>query len=376
MKLPFQFKRPQLPKLSYATRDALSKNLYVILASIFIGAIVLGYLFFYFSFVDPALQARNRVANQVTDARKAAVARGILPESPDALQARLNNARATVDASQKAFLTDAQVSAAIKALYQYADESKVTILDLQTQVRSGVVAPTVAPTVPRTPTAPRTPTVPPGTPASTTPPQTSQPTPLVSSTPTRVVITATATLTPQPTPTIATNDSFRVTIVRMSARAPANQLVEFVSRINETMLKGVVVNVLSIEGDEKSAVLTLELAMFSSAIARPENTPRPQSPGIAASPPPPPPPPMPTAFIPPPPPGLPTATATFVPPPIILPTATNTFTPVPARVIYIVRAGDTLFSIARRYNTTVEAIMAANRLTSQTIYVGQQLIIP
>ncbi|MBI5653186.1 MAG: LysM peptidoglycan-binding domain-containing protein [Chloroflexi bacterium] len=365
MKLPFQFKRPQLPQLSAETREALSKNLYTILASIFIGAIVLGYVFFYVSFVDPATQARNRVASQVTDARKAAAARGILPESPDALQVRLNNARATVSASQNAFLTDAQVSAAIKVLYQYADESKVTILDLQTQVRSGVIAPTVAPTVSRTPTTLASPT-------PTRPPQTGQPTspptPLISPTPTRVVITATATLTPQPTPTVSVGDLFRVTVVRLQARAPANQLVEFVSRIKETLLKGVVVNVLNLEGDEKSADLTLELALYSSAIASGESTPRPQSPGVVASPLPPPP--IPAT----PRPQLPTATLT--PTPTATRTATNTFTPVPARTIYIVRPGDTLFSIARRYNTTVEAITAANRLPSQTIYVGQQLIIP
>ncbi len=45
-------------------------------------------------------------------------------------------------------------------------------------------------------------------------------------------------------------------------------------------------------------------------------------------------------------------------------------------VIYVVRQGDTLYSIARRYNTTVQAIMEANGLTSYNIYVGQQLRIP
>lgn len=45
-------------------------------------------------------------------------------------------------------------------------------------------------------------------------------------------------------------------------------------------------------------------------------------------------------------------------------------------VIYVVRQGDTLYSIARRYNTTVQAIMEANGLTNYTIYVGQQLRIP
>jgi len=52
-------------------------------------------------------------------------------------------------------------------------------------------------------------------------------------------------------------------------------------------------------------------------------------------------------------------------------------TPTPSPYItYIVKSGDTLFSIARRYNTTVQAIMSANGLTSATIQVGQQLRIP
>jgi LysM repeat protein len=43
---------------------------------------------------------------------------------------------------------------------------------------------------------------------------------------------------------------------------------------------------------------------------------------------------------------------------------------------YIVRTGDTLFSLALRFGTTVSALMAANGLTSTWIYVGQVLIIP
>lgn len=43
---------------------------------------------------------------------------------------------------------------------------------------------------------------------------------------------------------------------------------------------------------------------------------------------------------------------------------------------YTVVRGDTLFSIARRYNTTVAAIRSANNLSSDTIYVNQRLTIP
>ncbi|UGU16793.1 glucosaminidase domain-containing protein [Sinomicrobium kalidii] len=40
---------------------------------------------------------------------------------------------------------------------------------------------------------------------------------------------------------------------------------------------------------------------------------------------------------------------------------------------HIVRRGDTLYSISKRYNTTVEALKRANRLRSNTIDVGQEL---
>lgn len=44
--------------------------------------------------------------------------------------------------------------------------------------------------------------------------------------------------------------------------------------------------------------------------------------------------------------------------------------------IYVVQQGDTLSAIARRYGTTVQALMAYNSLTSTTIYVGQRLLLP
>ncbi|MGC8880468.1 MAG: LysM peptidoglycan-binding domain-containing protein [Anaerolineae bacterium] len=50
--------------------------------------------------------------------------------------------------------------------------------------------------------------------------------------------------------------------------------------------------------------------------------------------------------------------------------------PAPAGTIYTVRWGDTLFSIAAQFGVTVEAIKSANGLSSDIIQVGQQLVIP
>jgi len=51
-------------------------------------------------------------------------------------------------------------------------------------------------------------------------------------------------------------------------------------------------------------------------------------------------------------------------------------TPPPGPVIHTVLPGETLWSLARRYCTTVQAIMLANRLWDYMIYAGQLLIIP
>lgn len=51
-------------------------------------------------------------------------------------------------------------------------------------------------------------------------------------------------------------------------------------------------------------------------------------------------------------------------------------TQTPDYVEYIVRAGDTLWTLARRYGTTVEAIVALNGLTGDLLTIGQVLKIP
>ena len=44
--------------------------------------------------------------------------------------------------------------------------------------------------------------------------------------------------------------------------------------------------------------------------------------------------------------------------------------------IYVVQKGDSLYSIANKFNTTVESIKKANNLTSTVLQINQQLLIP
>ena len=60
----------------------------------------------------------------------------------------------------------------------------------------------------------------------------------------------------------------------------------------------------------------------------------------------------------------------------IAPSVTPAPTPGPTPRTYMVKQGDTLNAIALQFGTTAEAIKAANGLTSDTINVGQVLIIP
>lgn len=57
---------------------------------------------------------------------------------------------------------------------------------------------------------------------------------------------------------------------------------------------------------------------------------------------------------------------------LLIPTSGNSTD----NIIYTVKAGDTLYLIARKYNTTVNDIKSLNNLTSDVLQIGQTLIIP
>jgi len=87
-------------------------------------------------------------------------------------------------------------------------------------------------------------------------------------------------------------------------------------------------------------------------------------------------------------PGTPTAELVYETPAVTTPVATavpgvtvvSTATPVPSSgqvTVHVVQPGETLYSIAYRYGTTVQAIIDANGITNpDQIYQGQKLNIP
>ncbi len=64
------------------------------------------------------------------------------------------------------------------------------------------------------------------------------------------------------------------------------------------------------------------------------------------------------------------------PTPTPSPTPSPTASPAPAPVVYRVKQGDTLGSIAAKYGVTVQAIKNANKLKNSMLHVGQRLEIP
>jgi len=51
-------------------------------------------------------------------------------------------------------------------------------------------------------------------------------------------------------------------------------------------------------------------------------------------------------------------------------------TPTPEVTVYIVIRGDTIYSLSKRFGTTIDAIKEVNGLNSNAIFVGQVLNIP
>ena len=296
-----------------AFRSISRDALLTLLAVLSIILIGAGYVYFYSSLIDPSLRNRDKVITQLTDARKTlADSRQVADQTPADYQRQLTNAQASLTNARNTFLIQAQASQIPDALYQQAKLAQVQIIDLQTQ------------TIP-------------------------------TSTLKSAVITST---------------------IRLQAQGDSRQLVDFVSNLKVASFKSVVINNVGITQDKGITKLSLDLTLYVSPVvpgdARTAPTPTPittptQVQQLSV------PPPEPVIVLPTPLPTLAPPTPTIYIPPTVTPIPP---TPVVPMTLYVVRPGDTLYSLARVYGVTIQAIMAANNLPTTTIFAGQTLIIP
>jgi tetratricopeptide (TPR) repeat protein len=353
------------------------ERLYALLAVVATAVIAVGYLLFAQASLVPQWQARDKLLAQLTSAeQRLAEARKAQEKSPERLQAQLATAQAALNQAGSLFLTDSKAAEAMSNLYVYAGQSGVTIASLQTlpspkQTKGAydvrmfqLQAEGDTPNLTRFVALIKEAALPGYVISNVSISDGSQlhwltmditlytsPYASAAVVTTRPVI-ATQPPGPQPaatpTPTLTAQQQLMQRLDTAWAAGDWASAVSLSEQIHaadpqnaELTLKlySALVNYgyqLAAEGKLEEA----KTAYGRALVIKPDG-------GEAAA-------------------GLMALTGWWTP----------TATPLPAQTIYVVRAGDTLFSIARRYGVTVQAIMSANGLTNYNIRVGQQLVIP
>lgn len=125
-----------LDDLRYSIRD----NLLGFVAIVVIILLVIVYLFFTFTAIVPRWTARTELATQVEAVRSNLVATQGQVLLPEAIQGQLAETAVRRDAAANQFLSEPQAADILNQLYQYAAASGVSIADLQAQVTAGAVS--------------------------------------------------------------------------------------------------------------------------------------------------------------------------------------------------------------------------------------------
>jgi len=357
------------------------ERLYTLLAVFAIIVIAFGYLLFAQSAIFPQLRARSQLRAQLTLAQQqSAESRKAQEKTPDNLKQQLATAQAALNGSAQVFLSDSQAAEALNRLYQHASDNGVKVVNLQaqsnppkrsnaydirtfrlqveglsldlihfmTQVNEatspGFVISDVNIAQGQT-TSVLTMNV-----ALYTSPYASAAGPSPAITPTIQFVTPTpASATPMPTATLAADQLLAQRLDTAWASGDWPQAINLIEQIlaldptaDDMMQKLYAAHVNYGRALAAAGMLEEAKTEFSIALAiKPD--------GEEA---------IEELF------WLSGETP-----------VTPTATPV-VETLYVVRAGDTLFSIARHFGVTVQAIMVANNLTSYSIRVGQQLYIP
>lgn len=110
------------------------ERLYLLLAASLIGLLALGIFFFVALSLVPKVRLRGELIGVVATAEQAVVlVEQTSAAAPAQAQTQVATAQAAVGAAAAAFLSDAEATAALNRLYQYARDSAVTITALKAQ---------------------------------------------------------------------------------------------------------------------------------------------------------------------------------------------------------------------------------------------------
>lgn len=148
----------------------------------------------------------------------------------------------------------------------------------------------------------------------------------------------------QSSPSGNENKLFTVRQFRMEVAGPLPQLLAFLAAIQETELPGVILNNLLINQRESTDSLEMNVSLYTSSYVD-------------------------AALVP------------TIAPPSTSEAALATATPESASITavsgrYEVRRGDTLLSVSLQHNVSMSVLKSANSLSDNTIFPGQELIIP
>jgi Tfp pilus assembly protein PilO len=113
--------------------DYVRGNLFSVLPIAIIAIMGLGYTLFVASSILPRWSTRNELAAQMAAAQEAMAEAQAQQMSPEVLQAQIASMQARLHSATDVFLSESQVAEILDRLYQYADESGVKIVDLQSQ---------------------------------------------------------------------------------------------------------------------------------------------------------------------------------------------------------------------------------------------------
>jgi hypothetical protein len=373
------------------------EKLHILAPAAVIVVLILGYLIYAQLAVLPGIRQMQGKANQLAAAKlKIQDAQAVIEARPDKVKQDLASARQVYSDTLNLFLSEGQAGEALNRLYGYAHEAGAEIVELQALTAPQTPASTVAPAP--TATLPK-PTAPPTTVAGAKVTPSAASKAAAQGTPAGNA-TAPAQPTVQKKPQAHLYDARSY---HLQVRGSVLALLGFGSRMKEAALPTFIVSNVSLVDSGGISTLTMDITLYTSPYStQAAMMPATPSPEVAT-------PERPTAtpaaasYLVRPtnwptdkpwPPAAGTATAlpvpaasqttapgasplpTAAPPSVTAAPATAQPSPAAGYTSYVVRRGDTLYSIARRFGTTPEAIRAANGLADNSIQAGQTLRIP